>query len=100
MRGCILLALFVWPTVMILTDIIGGFIEPYIGIDDLGMAASKFTMPVMWLYAIVLWFRGFIIQERSVNSAFLAVITLPLWFVPTAIITFINFPFGRINPNF
>lgn len=85
---------------MILTDIIGRFIEPYMGVDDFGLLASNFTMPVVWLFAIVLWFRGFLIRERSTASVILAVATLPLWLAFTGIATFLNFPFGRINPNF
>jgi hypothetical protein len=100
MPTCILLALFFWPVVMILTEALGAFIEPRTGIDDFGLAAMNFTMPLSWLFAIVLWFRGFLFFSRSAASVLFALAMLPFWFIFTSIITFLFFPFGRVNPNF
>jgi hypothetical protein len=53
-----------------------------------------------WLFAIVLWFRGFLVFSRSAASVLVALAMLPYWFIFTSIITFLFFPFGRVNPNF
>ena len=85
---------------MLVTDIIGVFIEPLLGLSDLGLLVQPFTMPAFCLLALLSWFRGFRIYDRSGPWLLWSVVTLPLWFVLTAIVTFLNFPLGRINPNF
>ena len=97
---CILLALFAWPITMFATDIIGIVAEPITGLDDFGLAVSNITMPLFLLYGVCLWFRGFILHERSPSAIAAAIFTLPAWFSFTAIVTFMNFPLGRIDPNF
>ncbi|WP_442509088.1 hypothetical protein SH528x_000638 [Novipirellula sp. SH528] len=64
------------------------------------MAAFNFTMPLVWLYAVAIWVRAFLVRDRLFGGFFLAILTLPGWFIFTAIVTFINFPLGRINSDF
>ena len=97
---CIVLAVFAWPVVMIATDIIGVVAEPITGLDDFGLAVSSFTLPVFWFYGACLWCRGFMLHERSVSTITAAIVTLPAWFFSTVVLTFMNFPFGRISSSF
>lgn len=97
---CFLLALFAWPLTMFVTDVLGIYIEPAAGVDDFGLAVLDFSIPVVWSFAIVLWFRAYLVRNRSADSFLLALFTLPGWFVFTVVVTFLNFPFGRIDPNF
>lgn len=99
---CILLSLVLWPTVAFTTDLLGIWIEPALNINDFGLAALNFTLPMISVTAIILWFRAFLLsRERSKSlSVAIAVCTLPLWFVATAITTCCFFPFGRISDAF
>ncbi|MEP3480120.1 MAG: hypothetical protein ABJZ55_12790 [Fuerstiella sp.] len=85
---------------MFATDIIGIIAEPIIGLDDFGLFVSNFTLPLFWIFGVCLWCRGFLLHERSPATIAAAILTLPAWFIFTAIVTFLNFPFGRIDPNF
>ncbi|QDS91579.1 hypothetical protein FF011L_03090 [Roseimaritima multifibrata] len=85
---------------MFATDIVGIYAERATEVEDFGMAASNFTMPLVCLYAAVLWFRAFMLHERLVSGFFFALVTLPGWLLFTAIVTLMNFPLGRISPNF
>lgn len=97
---CILLALFAWPIAMLATDLIGIVAQPMTGLDDFGLAVSSFTMPLFLLYGVCLWCRGLMLHERSPATIAAAIISLPAWFLFTAVATFFNFPFGRISTDF
>ena len=98
--GCILFALIVWPVTMYLTEVLGMAIEPLFTMDDFGLVAANFTVPIVWLYAIALWFRAFLIRERSWRSVILAILTVPLWLILTLVVSLFNFPQGRVDPTF
>lgn len=84
---------------MFVTDIVGTYVESATSIEDFGVAAFGFTMPLVCLYSLVLWFRAFMPSKSSKRwvAAFLvALLALPGWLFFTVVVTFINFPFGRI----
>jgi hypothetical protein len=100
--GCFWLSLLAWPAVALVTDLLGVWIEPRLNIRDFGLLASNFTLPVTWVYAVVLWFRGFLLsKDRPASISWhLAVVTLPFWVMVMGVTTFFFFPFGRISDNF
>ena len=99
-RSCIAASLLIWPVVMLATDIVGLVVEPLAGINDFGLAALTFTLPSIWTLAIVFWCRGVLIHRWSAASIMFAILSLSAWYLFNAIVTFLNFPFGRVNSNF
>lgn len=99
---CFVISVILWPVVAIVTDLIGIYPERWFAIDDFGLAVSPFTWPACWLIAITLWFRAFMLSSTRTRSesAILALFALPLWFFPTAIMTLLMFPLGRISDTF
>lgn len=99
---CIAASLLLWPAVGITTDIVGFFPERWFGIEDFGLAAMDVTWPTSCIIAIGLWFYGFWLSSLRPRwlSMLLAIMTLPAWGIPTIVVTFLMFPFGRISDTF
>ena len=80
---------------MLAKDIMGTVAEPVTGLKDFGLSVSNIMLPLFWLYRVSLWFRGFLLRERTILTIAAAIVTLPAWFIFIAISAFRNLPLDQ-----
>jgi hypothetical protein len=100
--GSFALAFLSWPVLLLLIDTFGYLARDIFPSRDLGLVVFGYLAFPGMIFALVAWFRAFILAHDGPwwQSAIMAVILFPAWYIAFACITFLFFPFGRIDPNF